>query len=220
MAKIISNLQVEGNVQMDTMANATVDTNHFVVSDGGILKYRTGAQLRSDIGAGTGSGSVTSITVTGSNGLSGTGTITSSGTITLSNSDRGSSQAIYKNIVADSGGTATANSNNDTLTITGGKNVSTVRSGDTITITATDTDTNNYVSSVSFNTSNGILTLNRLGLTALTVDLDGKYVDLTSNQTVAGDKIFTGTTTLKNAYQAYHQVATGDYFYDSCLIIY
>jgi len=215
MAKIISNLQVEGNVQMDTMANATVDTNHFVVSDGGILKYRTGAQLRSDIGAGTGSGSVTSITVTGSNGLSGTGTITSSGTITLSNSDRGSSQAIYKNIVADSGGTATANSNNDTLTITGGKNVSTVRSGDTITIDATDTDTNNYVSSVSFNTSNGILTLNRSGLTALTVDLDGKYVDLTSNQTVAGNKIFTGTTTLKNAYQAYHQVATGDYYYDS-----
>ena len=215
MAKIISNLHVEGNVQMDTMANATVDTNHFVVSDGGMLKYRTGAQLRSDIGAGTGSGSVTSITVTGSNGLSGTGTITSSGTITLSNSDRGSSQAIYKNIVADSGGTATANSNNDTLTITGGKNVSTVRSGDTITINATDTDTNNYVSSVSFNTSNGILTLNRSGLSALTVDLDGKYVDLTSNQTVAGDKIFTGTTTLKNAYQAYHQVATGDYFYDS-----
>ena len=215
MAKIISNLQVEGNVQMDTMANATVNTNHFVVSDGGMLKYRTGAQLRSDIGAGTGSGSVTSITVTGSNGLSGTGTITSSGTITLSNSDRGSSQAIYKNIVADSGGTATANSNNDTLTITGGKNVSTVRSGDTITINATDTDTNNYVSSVSFNTSNGILTLNRSGLSALTVDLDGKYVDLTSNQTVAGDKIFTGTTTLKNAYQAYHQVATGDYYYDS-----
>ena len=200
---------------MDTMANATVDTNHFVVSDGGMLKYRTGAQLRSDIGAGTGSGSVTSITVTGSNGLSGTGTITSSGTITLSNSDRGSSQAIYKNIVADSGGTATANSNNDTLTITGGKNVSTVRSGDTITINATDTDTNNYVSSISFNTSNGILTLNRSGLSALTVDLDGKYVDLTSDQTVAGDKVFTGTTTLKNAYQAYHQVATGDYFYDS-----
>jgi len=215
MAKIISNLHVEGNVQMDTMANATVDTNHFVVSDGGMLKYRTGAQLRSDIGAGTGSGSVTSITVTGSNGLSGTGTITSSGTITLSNSDRGSSQAIYKNVVADSGGTATANSNNDSITIAGGSNVSTVRSGDTITINATDTNTNNYVSSVSFNTSNGILTLNRSGLSALTVDLDGKYVDLTSNQTVAGDKIFTGTTTLKNAYQAYHQVATGDYYYDS-----
>ena len=215
MAKIISNLHVEGNVQMDTMANATVDTNHFVVSDGGMLKYRTGAQLRSDIGAGTGSGSVTSITVTGSNGLSGTGTITSSGTITLSNSDRGSSQAIYKNVVADSGGTATANSNNDTITIAGGSNVSTVRSGDTITINATDTKTNNYVSSVSFNTSNGILTLNRSGLSALTVDLDGKYVDLTSNQTIAGDKTFTGVTKLGATYQAYHQVATGDYYYDS-----
>ena len=194
MAKIISNLYVEGNVQMDTMANATVDTNHFVVSDGGMLKYRTGAQLRSDIGAGTGSGSVTSITVTGSNGLSGTGTITSSGTITLSNSDRGSSQAIYKNIVADSGGTATANSNNDSITIAGGSNVSTVRSGDTITINATDTTTNNYVSSVSFNTSNGILTLNRSGLSALTVDLDGKYVDLTSTQTIGGTKTFNTTT--------------------------
>ena len=202
MAKIISNLQVEGNVQMDTMANATVNTNHFVVSDGGMLKYRTGAQLRSDIGAGTGSGSVTSITVTGSNGLSGTGTITSSGTITLSNSDRGSSQAIYKNIVADSGGTATANSNNDTLTITGGKNVSTVRSGDTITINATDTDTNNYVSSVSFNTTNGILTLNRSGLTALTVDLDGRYVTssgVTSIDTTNGitGGTITGTGTIQ-----------------------
>ena len=119
---------------------------------------------------------MTSVTVTGSDGLSGTGTITTSGTITLSNSDKGSSQFIYKNITADSGGIATANSNNDTITITGGTNVSTVRLGDTITINATDTDTNNYVSSVSWNTINGILTLNRLGLSALTVDLDGRYV--------------------------------------------
>jgi hypothetical protein len=39
----------------------------------------------------------------------------------------------------------------------------------------TDTNTNNYVSSVSFSTTNGVLTLNRSGLGALTVDLDGRY---------------------------------------------
>jgi len=70
-------------------------------------------------------GTVTSI-VAGS-GLSGGG-ITTVGVI--ANIDRGSSQAIFKNFTADSGGTATANSNNDTMDITGGTNVSTVRSGD------------------------------------------------------------------------------------------
>ena len=62
----------------------------------------------------------------------------SSGTATVTNSDRGSSQNIYKNFSADSGGTATANTNNDTLTISGGTNVTTTRSGDTITIASTD----------------------------------------------------------------------------------
>ena len=41
----------------------------------------------------------------------------------------------------------------------------------------TNTDTNNYVSGVSFSTSTGVLTLNRSGLTDLTVDLDGKYAE-------------------------------------------
>jgi len=41
----------------------------------------------------------------------------------------------------------------------------------------TDTDTNNYLTSASFNTSDGILTLNREGLSAVTVDLDGRFTD-------------------------------------------
>jgi len=194
MAKILNDLEVTGSIEVDTLVNAASNTNAFLVSDGGLVKFRTGTQLRSDIGAGTGSGSVTSVTVTGSSGLSGTGTVTSSGTITLSNSDKGSSQAIYKNVVADSGGTATANSNNDSITIAGGSNVSTVRSGDTITINATDTTTNNYVSSVSFNTTNGILTLNRSGLSALTVDLDGRYVTSSGVTSIATTNGITGGT--------------------------
>lgn len=46
-----------------------------------------------------------------------------------------------------------------------------------------DTPTNNYLSSVSFNTGDGVLTLNRSGLSALTVDLDGRFHQGTSSAT-------------------------------------
>src|SRR6056300_939616 len=59
--------------------------------------------------------------------------------ITITNSDRGSSQNIFKNFTADSGGTATANTNNDTIDIAGGTGISTVRSGDTITANLNNT---------------------------------------------------------------------------------
>jgi hypothetical protein len=42
--------------------NADTDTDKFLVSDGGLVKYRTGTELRSDIGAGV--GSVTSVGLT------------------------------------------------------------------------------------------------------------------------------------------------------------
>jgi hypothetical protein len=46
-------LEVNGNIKLSETAAAT-DTDKFVVLDSGVLKYRTGAQVRSDIGAGTG----------------------------------------------------------------------------------------------------------------------------------------------------------------------
>ena len=67
--------------------------------------------------------------------------------IKFDNTDKGSSQYIYKNITADvegtSGGgtTATASVNNDTLTIAGGNAITTSRIGDTITIAHNDTST-------------------------------------------------------------------------------
>jgi len=48
------------NLNLSTIANASVDTDKFLVSDSGVIKYRTGSQVRSDIGAGTGNGTVTS----------------------------------------------------------------------------------------------------------------------------------------------------------------
>ncbi|MDB4128709.1 tail fiber domain-containing protein [bacterium] len=41
----------------------------------------------------------------------------------------------------------------------------------------TDTNTNNYISGATFSTSNGVLTLERSGLSSLTVDLDGRFTD-------------------------------------------
>ena len=46
-----------------------------------------------------------------------------------------------------------------------------------------DTPTNNYVSGLSFNTSNGVLTVTRSGLSNLTVDLDGRFHQGTSSAT-------------------------------------
>jgi hypothetical protein len=63
--------------------------------------------------------------------------------------------------------------------------------------TDTNTDTDNYVDSVAFNTTNGILTLGRTGALAdLTVDLDGRYSTTDTNTTYsAGDGLqLNGTT--------------------------
>ena len=43
-------LDVNGNVKISTIANATTDTDKFLVSDSGVIKYRTGTEVLSDIG--------------------------------------------------------------------------------------------------------------------------------------------------------------------------
>ena len=82
-------------------------------------------------------GTVTSVTVSGSSGISGSGTITTSGSIGLTNSDKGSSQNIFKN-VTDGKFTTTANVNNDTLTIVGckGTNIEIDEEAQTVSICA------------------------------------------------------------------------------------
>lgn len=57
-------LTISGDLYVDTISNATTDTNKFIVSDGGVIKYRTGSEILSDIGA---QGSIT-LTTTGSSG--------------------------------------------------------------------------------------------------------------------------------------------------------
>ena len=90
-----------------------------------------------------------------------------------------------------------------TMKFVAGSNVTLTRNSATqMTIAATDTNTNNYVDSLSWNTGNGVLTVGRNGLSDLTVDLDGRY--LTGNQTItlSGDVAGSGTTAITTTIQS------------------
>jgi hypothetical protein len=52
--KIYSNLDIKGTTTIGSIANATTDTDKFLVSDGGLVKYRTGAEMLSDLGVDVG----------------------------------------------------------------------------------------------------------------------------------------------------------------------
>ena len=66
-----------------------------------------------------------------------------------------------------------------TLDLVAGSNVSlSYSAGGVVTISSTDTNTNYYVTSASFNTTSGILTLTRNDGGTVGVDLDGKYSEL------------------------------------------
>ncbi len=116
-------------------------------------------------------------------GSSGVSASLSNGVFSLTNSDRGSAQNIYKNFRADTGGTATANVNNDTLVIAGGTNIETNRNGDTITINATGGNTDTTYSYASTQSTNDVdLTLTGSDASTNTVKLvAGSNVTLTDN---------------------------------------
>ena len=140
--------------------NITNGTTSGIISDNSTLQ----------ISSGTG----TSVSLVGSGNL---------GLFTISNTDRGSSQNIYKNFRADTGGTATANVNNDTLVIAGGTNIETNRNGDVITINATGGNTDTTYSYASAQSTNDVdLTLTGSDASTNTVKLvAGSNVTLTDN---------------------------------------
>lgn len=86
--------------------------------------------------------------------------------------------------------------NTTAVDIAGGTNVTTALVGSTLTINATDTNDNDYLTALSFNTGDGVLTATVQNQANVTVDLDGRY--LTGNQaiTLSGDVTGSGTTSI------------------------
>ena len=198
--KFLNNSEVTGTLSVSSISNDNATYTGIVVWDGSALKYRTKAQVKSDIGAG--SGSVTSIATTSP--IQG-GTITGSGTISITTATASSIGAGNVNIngggnkdgltLSYSGGTATLGVDIQSLPNYSGSAASADTGSLYMMINNEDDvnninqqlelgelgnmiNTNNYVSSASFGTGNGILTLNRTGLSAVTVDLDGRYLQL------------------------------------------
>ena len=170
--RFLSSQDIEaGTLTVSTIDNLATTAYQFLVSDSGLVKYRTSNEVLHDIGAGT----VSSISISPGTGISGGGTVTAVGTLTITNSDRGSSQAIFKNFAVSGQTTVTAAINNDILNLAAGSNVTITTNAATDTITIAATDTNNYPTSLAWDTATGILTLGRNGLSSLTVDLDDRY---------------------------------------------
>ena len=122
----------------DTNAGTPVDGQLYYDTTNNVPKFgENGAWVQ--FGTGTGSGTVTSVAVTNGTGINASvANATIAPNITITNTDLGSSQNIFKNVVSDSG-TAVADNNNDSLSILGGTGITTSVTGDVLTITGSNT---------------------------------------------------------------------------------
>ena len=144
------------------------------------------------------------------------------GQATLTNTDKGSSQNIFKNVASDSG-TAVADNNNDTLTVVGAGSVSTAVVGDTLTITGVDNQgaigksvlLNSALSYVNASTSGGITTFAinvansavfGSGVTA--IDVKCEVVDASTSGATAGQTVYADITRGINAAGATYGTAS------------
>lgn len=157
-------------------------------------------------------GTVTSVAASAGSGISVSGSpITTSGTLTITNTDTGSAQNIFKNVASDSG-TAVADNNNDTLTIAGGTNVTTSVSGDTLTINSTDQFTGT-VTSVGITAGNSIDVTGGPITTSGSITVshaDTSTLNGTYGSTLNGTKIDTITVDANGHVTAVTTGATGD----------
>lgn len=149
------------------------------------------ASFRTAIGAGTGSGTVTSVAASAGAGISISGSpITSSGTLTITNTDLGSSQNIFKNIAVSGQSDIVADSNNDTLTFAAGSGITLTTNATTDTLTVTNagvTSITGTASQITASASTGGVTLSLPS--TINVNTSGSAATLTTARaiTATGD---------------------------------
>ena len=147
-------------------------------------------------------------TATGTDGVSVTGSGSEGAGITIANTDKGSSQAIFKTITPSSGTSVVAATNASTLNLTAGSGITVTGSGSTITIANSATSPNTFgtvavsgQTSVAADTSADTLTL--VAGTGMSITTDAGAADsVTFNNTgvtsitgTANQVTVTGTTT-------------------------
>ena len=150
------------------------------------------------------------ITLAPGSGMSGGGsfTVDQSGpsTVTLTNSDKGSSQPIFKNIAVAAQTTVAADTNTATLTLAsdGSIVITTNNISKTVSITHSDTSSQASVNNSAGNVIQDV-TLDTYGhITGLvSADLDNRYIQgsggiISGNLTINGDLTISGTTTTVN----------------------
>ena len=167
------------------------DGTDYTVTSGDILQYKEGDGMDVDF--------------------------TADDVLTFTNTDRGSSQNIFKNISVDDAeqDDIVADDNNDTLNIEAGDAITLTTNADTDTLTIAHSDTSTQA---SVNNSNGSviqdISLDTFGhLTSITsVDLDDRYLELTggtlTGQVSASDILFADSKRAKfgtnSDFQIYH----------------
>jgi hypothetical protein len=140
----LGNISFATTIAANSVALGTDTTGDYVAS----MTAGTGIT----VGTATGEGSTPVITNTGvTSNVAGTGITVSGGTgaVTITNSDRGSSQNIFKNIAVSGQSTVVADSNDDTLTLVAGSNVTITTNATTDTITIASTDTNTVTTNIA-----------------------------------------------------------------------
>ena len=156
----LSNINLDGTLTLTVNQDSNDTYTGIVVSESGLLKYRTKAQIKADIGAGDGTmSSWIAAATSGSNSTitdgntftiaAGTGITTTnngSGTITIDSSISGYTKWV---LAGDSGSSQDIDSGN-TATFAGGTYISTAASAtDTLTITHDSTTRSDTTSSAS-----------------------------------------------------------------------
>ena len=153
-------LVVDGTVTLNSVANATTDTDKFLTIDSGVVKFRTGAQLLLDIGGQVAGSYVPTSRI-----------LTINGTAYDLSADR--SWSITAGVSSVSAGTGISiNSTTGAVTVTNtgllsglaGSGISVTTSSGALTITNTGILSALAGSGISVTTSSGTLTINNTGL--------------------------------------------------------
>jgi hypothetical protein len=190
-----SPITTSGNIAVGLSTKLTAIENlsgaGFITQNGsGAIAGRT-IQAGTGISVAHGNGSSQDPTITNSgvtSAVAGTGITVSgaTGAVTVTNSDRGSSQNIFKNVAVTGQSTIVADGNDDTLTIAAGTGISitTNATTDTLTITATNNGTVTSVTGTSPVVSSGGATP-AISLASGYGDTQNPYASKTANNFLA-----------------------------------